>query len=524
MTRLFIYLSGLVLLSAQGFAQRPQNAPEFEITDVLVSPPGAFPRMSGGMMGDGRYELHSATMLDLIRIAWAVDDANKIIGGPSWLQTDRFEVIGKTAPNTPSDAIPGMLQKLLANRFGLVVHPDKQPLPALALTAGKKPQLKATQGSGEAVCELRQNSDGSQNVTTACHNMTMAEFAARMGAMAGAYVTRPVVDETGLAGTWDFNLTWTALPSQVGRDGITFFNAVSKELGLKLEQKNIPAAVIVVDKVNQTPTPNAPGVTQALPTTAAQFEVAVVKPSAPEATSGGGFQPGGRVDLHAIPLKNLVMTAWALSEDRIADAPKWMSTQRFDIAAKAAAASEPQSTVGMPVNLDAMRTMLRALIVDRFKLAFHEETRRLPVYEIVAVKSQLKKADPANRAGCQQGGGQAPGSTVSVFTYTCQGTTMAQLAGRLRQLIGAQEIDHPVVDATGLDGAWDFEFTWTPPPPPQAVAAANAGPGSTSASDPAGGMSLKEALNKQLGLKLELQKRPLPVLVIDHVEEKPISN
>jgi uncharacterized protein (TIGR03435 family) len=94
---------------------------------------------------------------------------------------------------------------------------------------------------------------------------------------------------------------------------------------------------------------------------------------------------------------------------------------------------------------------------------------------------------------------------------------MAQLAARLRQIIGADEVNHPVVDATGLEGAWDFDFTWSPPPSVQVA-------GGLAPSDPAGGLSLKEALNKQLGLKLELQERPMPVLVIDHVDEKPADN
>jgi uncharacterized protein (TIGR03435 family) len=278
-------------------------------------------------------------------------------------------------------------------------------------------------------------------------------------------------------------------------DGVTFVDAVNKQLGLRLEQQNVPMSVIVVDKVNETPTPNAAGVTQSLPPAPTQFDVADVKPSAPGETSGGGFLPGGRVDLHAIPLRNLITMAWAVSDDRIVDAPKWMSSQRFDIVAKAPASPQTEAAVGLPVDLDAMRIMLRALIVDRFKLAFHYEERAMPVYALVVTKSRLKKADPSNRAGCKQSGGSPDGSTVPVFTYTCQGTTMAQLAAKLRQITGGAEVDHPVVDATGLEGAWDLEFIWSPPPPVQAAGGrgGNAGPASPdglAASDPTGGLSL----------------------------------
>jgi uncharacterized protein (TIGR03435 family) len=185
--------------------------------------------------------------------------------------------------------------------------------------------------------------------------------------------------------------------------------------------------------------------------------------------------------------------------------------------------------VGLPVDLDAMRVMLRALIVDRFKLAFHYEERTMPVYGLVVTKSRLKKADPSNRAGCKQSGGSPDANTAPVFTYTCQGTTMADLAVKLRQIIGSDEVDHPVVDATGLEGAWDFEFTWSPPPSRQAAGgrgedARPASPDGLTAADPLGRLSLKDALNKQLGLKLELENRPMSVFVIDRLDQKPTDN
>ncbi|MGH9593929.1 MAG: TIGR03435 family protein, partial [Bryobacteraceae bacterium] len=106
--------------------------------------------------------------------------------------------------------------------------------------------------------------------------------------------------------------------------------------------------------------------------------------------------------------------------------------------------------------------------------------------------------------------------------------------------IGLDSLRTPVTDATGLDGAWDFalsfsqqrlaiafqggrggggDFVSTSPP-----GGGPSAPSGTSAPDPTGAVSLQDALNKQLGLKLEMQKRPMPVLVIDHVEEKPTGN
>jgi uncharacterized protein (TIGR03435 family) len=106
----------------------------------------------------------------------------------------------------------------------------------------------------------------------------------------------------------------------------------------------------------------------------------------------------------------------------------------------------------------------------------------------------------------------------------CKNQTMAQLA-QLLQLGAGAYIDHPVVDATGLSGGWDFAIGWTP----RAILekpAANPDPNSTApsvAADPNGGISVFDAVEKELGLKLVKQKKSVPVIVVDHVAEKPVQ-
>ena len=105
---------------------------------------------------------------------------------------------------------------------------------------------------------------------------------------------------------------------------------------------------------------------------------------------------------------------------------------------------------------------------------------------------------------------------------------MAQFAEQL-QTFAQNVVHYPVSDGTGLDGVWDFSFTYSPvilnqiagargAPPPGAT------PDAPGAVDPSGGTTLFDAVDKQLGLKLEMQKHPYPVLVIDHIEEKPTEN
>jgi len=102
---------------------------------------------------------------------------------------------------------------------------------------------------------------------------------------------------------------------------------------------------------------------------------------------------------------------------------------------------------------------------------------------------------------------------------------MAELAQNLQQQAGAY-IDHPVVDATDLQGGWNFLIGWTPKQLLQAPQAPNPNqpPGSiVEASDPSGGISVFDAVQKELGLKLVKQTRSIPVIVVDHVLEKPIE-
>ena len=108
-------------------------------------------------------------------------------------------------------------------------------------------------------------------------------------------------------------------------------------------------------------------------------------------------------------------------------------------------------------------------------------------------------------------------------TYTCQNTTMAQLAERLPFLAPAY-IDRPVVDLTGLKGGFDFALSWTPRGQFSAAGTGQASGGIPVATDPTGTLTIFEAVDRQLGLKLNEQKHPMPVLVVDHVNRKPTDN
>src|SRR4051812_32990371 len=116
------------LAAGMAFAQTPDALPKFEAADVHVSPKSQnqFPRPSP--VRAGRYEIKTASVADLIRLAYGFD-MDKIVGGPSWLELDRFDVVGKVPADSTPEMHKQMLQSLLTERFKLVTHKDSRPLP-----------------------------------------------------------------------------------------------------------------------------------------------------------------------------------------------------------------------------------------------------------------------------------------------------------------------------------------------------------------------------------------------------------
>jgi uncharacterized protein (TIGR03435 family) len=157
--------------------------------------------------------------------------------------------------------------------------------------------------------------------------------------------------------------------------------------------------------------------------------------------------------------------------------------------------------------------MLQTLLIDRFHIKWHYENRPVPAYALVAVKPKLKKANPANRSNCKQAGVVAddPRDKNPRLSQliVCQNMTMAQFAARLRS-VSPYDFASPVQDATGLPGVYDFTLSYTP----SYLMASG---------EPDDSLSIFDAVN-ELGLKLEQRKRMLPVIVIDHMDEKPTDN
>ena len=152
MLRAFTCVVWVSLLTTTAPGQTEGSSPKFEIANVRSSPKLRNAGLRNAAPRGGRYEIKQATMLDLVRIAYGSTN-DKILGGPSWLELDRFDVIAKLSEDTTPNDRRQMLQALLTERFKLTVHKDTRPVPVYALTVGKKSLMKEADGEGESGCK-----------------------------------------------------------------------------------------------------------------------------------------------------------------------------------------------------------------------------------------------------------------------------------------------------------------------------------------------------------------------------------
>jgi uncharacterized protein (TIGR03435 family) len=533
----------IVLAIAPAFAQQPK----FEIADVHISPtPFWFAQNAGARLRDGLYINRDATVLQLIQAAYGVPE-DGIGGGPNWLKSDIFDVVAKVPEGTTRETANLMLQSLLVERFGLVINQETHPTPRYVLSVGKGgSKLKRAAASQDSGCRPQQqtgnvdpnNRASLPNLKISCHNVTTEQLAVTLRQVAGSqyntYLNYEVMDSTKLEGAWDFDLEFTPsmLVGDKGSDAITIFDAVNKQLGLKLEQQDVPLPLWVIQKVNRNPTPNPPAVATDLIVAAPRFEVASVKPADPAGPRTIlGFRYTGGSQLQAAgTVRSLMALAFRIqpnaANDVVIGLPKSADSQVWNITAKLPSTGEGAPTAtgvrAQPPPIRAVMEMLQGLLADQFELKTHTENREVTVYALTLIdgKHKLIKADPNERSDCRPDTtAPKPSPSVSVMV-NCKNTTMAEFARNLEQATGF--FDHPIVDGTGLQGGWNFMIGWSSQRSAQVPNPNQAGGATVDAADP-GYLSSYDAVEKEDGLKLVKQKRSIPVIVVDHVAEKPVE-
>lgn len=520
---------------------QPQNAKPglaFNSVEIRAAAPNTMPQMRS-RFGNGRYELHNATAVDLIETAWGVD-ADSVSGGPDWLDLNRYDVVAMAPATSTPQMLRTMLQSTLKDRFQLSVRNGDKDIPAYAITAQRKAQLTPSAGTEPSGCSFQPvptvpRGAPLPRMTLDCNNVTIPAFAkilSRAPETSGYILGYPLLDRTGLAGAWNFSLSWsprrTYVWSPAQGETLTLFDAFEKQLGLKLALTKVSTPVLVVEKAT------APRVGDA-PKPEMKFEVAEIQPEDPNspATPCGviSIQPGGRVHIN-MSLRNLIWEAWGAPFDfsRFIGGPKGMDSPCWQILAKMPVEQNVLGTVNPGgwngalwngVDLDTMRMSLRSFLVDRFKLAAHLEDRSIDGYVLTGTGRRLRKANPANRPSCKEGpgdDGKDPRLTNPLATrlITCRNMTLTRFA---EQLNGFFPGSPPMTDATGISGRFDMTINFSPIGLIQAVPSE-----SGEAPEPTGAISLFDALKGQLGLKVETRKVMAPVLVVDHVNATPTDN
>jgi uncharacterized protein (TIGR03435 family) len=286
----------------------------------------------------------------------------------------------------------------------------------------------------------------------------------------------------------------------------------------------------------QSPAPSTPS---------PEFAVASVKLNK-SGERGGRIMnsPGGRFTAANISLKMLIHLAYGVTDSQISGGPGWLNSEKFDIEAKA-----DDSSIAEPWKLseeqrklaqDRSKRMLQALLADRFKLTLHRETKELPVYALVVAKNgpKIQQAStdelrPANAKEPQDFRKGPPNGPIlkgrGLFMRPGQLTgTAAPLTLLAETLSNQPELGRIVLDKTGLQGNYDFTLKWALDERQNQMFrgpgdGGKEGPGSDNAPPPDSGPSLFTAIQEQLGLKLESQKGPVEILIIDGAE-RPSEN
>jgi uncharacterized protein (TIGR03435 family) len=198
----------------------------------------------------------------MIRSAYPTK-ADEIIGAPSWVLSERFDVEARATFEPSRDQERMMLRMLLADRFKLVAHYETQDRPVYNLVVARAdgrlgPQLRALDitdcetakpknPTDPPVCAVRMRG-GSSTLTMSSGGIRMQSFAD--SPIASASAGRPIVDKTGLSGFYAFTLEFSG-----GTDGVSIFTALQEQLGLKLEPARAPLDVVVIDHIER-PTEN----------------------------------------------------------------------------------------------------------------------------------------------------------------------------------------------------------------------------------------------------------------------------
>jgi uncharacterized protein (TIGR03435 family) len=238
------FASLVICLTGTVYGQ-PVIGQQFEVASIKLS--NAERGSSGMNTGQGRVHAVNVTLKRCITGAYGVGP-NQIVGGPDWLDSDRFEIIAKAEQPVGDQVLMTMMQKLLAERFKLALHREAKPTKAYVIEVAKNgAKLEKGDGKGSKTSNSRGN--------IVAINTTMDHFAEILARQ----LDLPVVNRSGLEGVYNLRLQWTpdsAKPAEGAVfEGPSIFTAIQEQLGLHLVAQKVPVDVIVIDHAEK-PTEN----------------------------------------------------------------------------------------------------------------------------------------------------------------------------------------------------------------------------------------------------------------------------
>ncbi len=244
-------LAGALLLASFGalglWAQTAESRPHFDVASVKSNRSGT--GVDHVQIGGGTVTIQNVSLKRLIGMAHGVPEGrNYLFSGPEWLDSENFDVLAKYSADTPGDQVLPMLQRELEERFSLRLHREKKEFTAYALLLVKDgPKFKPSTRQGGPYRFSVQNGHAVGSA------ITMGMLGDRLS-RPDFGLDRPVVDQTGLSGSFDITFDWK--PGEPDAPSASLFAALQEQLGLKLEARKIPLEVLVVDHAEKVPKEN----------------------------------------------------------------------------------------------------------------------------------------------------------------------------------------------------------------------------------------------------------------------------
>ena len=246
--------AGLMILGLHGaFAQAPEAKPAFDVASVKVI-------SSGGGEGRGREAITTSPSGVTIKsahlksvVAWAYNLQPIQIVGPGWMDSDTYDIVAKAPGEVTKDRLRLMMQTLLVNRFKLDFHRDTKEMPAYVLSVAKS-GLKLKPSETPGTMQVKPNGKGG----AAFSNVTLEQLIQ----MVSPILQGVVVDDSGLTGSYDFSLDLSSFmngdvhPSSMEDMIAILTQAANDQLGIKIEQKKVPATRLLVDHIERVPSEN----------------------------------------------------------------------------------------------------------------------------------------------------------------------------------------------------------------------------------------------------------------------------